>query len=195
MKGVTVLTGIPPREIDRSEILRYAGGGKDFGELKKMLDECLAEAIPEFSYRVCYQDFSIKVSENILDLGFCRAESASLTKNLLGCKKIILFAATVGIGIDRLIMKYGRISPAKGLIMQAIGAERIEALCDGFSEKIKEEGYALRPRFSPGYGDLPLSFQKKIFEVLEPENLIGLTLSNSFLMSPTKSVTAIIGII
>lgn len=189
-----VLTDIMPCEIDRGEVIRYAGGGKDEGELKKMLDECIAEALPLISYRVCYDEFDIKADGDLLDMGFCRAESASLAKNLFGCKKIILFAATVGIGIDRLIMKYGKISPAKGLMMQGVGAERIEALCDAFCEKMRCQGYILRPRFSPGYGDLSLSLQKEIFASLQPEKLIGLTLSESLLMSPTKSVTAIIGI-
>ena len=82
--------------------------------------------------------------------------------------------------------------------MQAIGAERIEALCDSLCEELKSslktEGKTSKPRFSPGYGDLPLSFQKDVFRVLEPEKRIGLTLNASLLMSPTKSVTAIIGI-
>ena len=120
--------------------------------------------------------------------------SSSLSKNLSGCKKIILFAATVGIGIDRLIMKYGKIYPVKGLMMQALGAERIEALCDAFVSEMEKTGQKMRPRFSPGYGDLPLEFQKEIFAALAPEKNIGLTLSASCLMSPTKSVTAIIGI-
>ena len=189
-----VLTDILPCEIDRGEVIRYAGGGKDCGELAKMLDECIAEASSVLSYRGCYKEFDINTEREMLDLGFCKVKSASLAKNLSGCKKIILFAATVGMGIDRLIMKYGKISPAKGLMMQAIGAERVEALCDAFSEKLKEKGYEIRPRFSPGYGDLPISLQKEIFASLQPEKLIGLTLSDSLLMSPTKSVTAIIGI-
>ena len=190
-----MLRDILPCEIDRGEIIRYAGGGKDERELKKMLDECIAEALPLLSYRACYKIFDIKMDEDMLDLGFCKVESASLAKNLSGCKKIILFAATVGIGIDRLIMKYGKVSPSKGLIMQAIGAERIEAFCDAFCEKMREKGYDTRPRFSPGYGDLPLEMQREIFKFLAPEKNIGLTLSSSCLMSPTKSVTAIIGII
>lgn len=192
--SAAVAMGVLPREINRAEVIRYAGGGKDTGELKKMLDECIAELSPLLSYRVCYKKFDIKTDGDLLDMGFCHTESALLAKNLSGCKSIVLFAATVGIGVDRLIMKYGKISPAKGLIMQAVGAERIEALCDAFSEKLEKEGFALRPRFSPGYGDLPLSLQKDIFNALSPEKLIGLTLSASLLMSPTKSVTAIIGI-
>ena len=52
----------------------------------------------------------------------------------------------------------------------------------------------LRPRFSPGYGDLPLELQKDVFRVLDCPRKIGLSLNESLLMSPSKSVTAIIGI-
>jgi 5-methyltetrahydrofolate--homocysteine methyltransferase len=55
-------------------------------------------------------------------------------------------------------------------------------------------GESLRPRFSAGYGDLPLEYQKKIFDLLDPHTQIGLTLNDSYLMSPSKSVTALIGV-
>lgn len=51
-----------------------------------------------------------------------------------------------------------------------------------------------RPRFSPGYGDLPLSAQREIFAVLDCGKRIGLMLNDSLLMSPSKSVTAFVGI-
>ena len=194
MKTSIVISDLLPSEIDRREVIRYAGGGKDLGELGKMLDECIAEAKSELDYRVCYREFEIKALGSLLDLEFSHVRSDSLAKNLSGCKKIILFAATVGIGIDRLIMKYGKISPAKGLMMQALGAERIEALCDAFVSEMEKTGYKMRPRFSPGYGDLQVDLQKEIFQALAPEKNIGLTISSSCLMSPTKSVTAIIGI-
>ena len=80
-------------------------------------------------------------------------------------------------------------------MFQAIGAERIEALCDAFCDDIsKEYNIAIKPRFSPGYGDLPLECQKDIFAVISPEKHIGLTLTDSMLMSPSKSVTAIVGL-
>jgi cobalamin-dependent methionine synthase I len=53
---------------------------------------------------------------------------------------------------------------------------------------------ALRPRFSPGYGDLPLELQTNLFKVLDCQHFIGLTLNDSMLMSPSKSVTAIVGL-
>ena len=194
MTGAVRICQVSVGEIDRREVIRYAGGGVDEGELSAVLDECTAEAMTVTCGRVCFRVLDVKRDGNALDLGFCRVESNALAKNLKGCERIILFAATVGLGIDRLIMKYGRISPFKGLIMQAIGAERIEAVCDSFCEGLQEKGYSLRPRFSPGYGDLPLELQTDIFRALSPEKNIGLTLSSSCLMSPTKSVTAIMGI-
>ena len=82
-------------------------------------------------------------------------------------------------------------------MMQAIGAERIESLCDVFceelSQELQEEGY-LTSRFSPGFGDLPLTIQHDVFRVLDCSRKIGLTLNESLLMSPSKSVTAFAGI-
>ena len=97
--------------------------------------------------------------------------------------------------IDRLILKNTVVSPTKSVIFDAVGSEQIEALCDTFCEYIKEEKNAeITPRFSAGYGDLPLLFQREIFKILGCEKNIGLTLNSSLIMSPNKSVTAIFGI-
>ena len=132
-----------------------------------------------------------------LDLGFTVTHSRDLQKNLKGCCRIILFGATVGLELDRLIARYGRLSPSKALCFQAIGAERIESLCNAFNDEIdeifREQGMYTRPRFSPGYGDLPINMQKDIFAALDCPRKIGLSLNESLLMSPSKSVTAIIG--
>lgn len=177
------------------EILRYAGCKEECGEISALLSECITEAKSELTYKVCYCELPVKIIENFCDFGVMSAKSEKLSLNLKNCERVILFAATIGVGIDRLINKYGRISPSKAIMLQAIGAEQIEALCDRFCEDIKGEYNAdLRPRFSPGYGDLPLLAQKDIFNLLEPERKIGLTLNSSLIMSPTKSVTAFVGI-
>ena len=182
----------PP--LDRREILRYAGARELPREQEALLDACLAETLPLLSYKACWRFFPVAEKDGLLDLGFTAVKSASLAENLKGCSQILLFAATVGIGTDRLVAKYGRISPVKALFCQAIGAERIEALCDAFCSGIEGECGKLRPRFSPGYGDLPLEMQWEIFQVLDCPRRIGLTLTESLLMSPTKSVTAIAGL-
>ncbi len=185
-------------EFNKKEILRYSGCKNENDEIRRLIGDCLEECKDKFIYKVCFREFDISFGKDYIDLSFAKSVSKDLRKNLDGCFKIILFAATVGIDADRLIMRYSRSMPAKALIFQAIGAERIETLCDLFNADMEQtvsgQGLYLRPRFSPGYGDLPLDIQKDIFNVLDCRRKIGLTLNESLLMSPTKSVTAIIGI-
>lgn len=185
-------------KINKKEILRYMGCKNNTEDIDSLIDDCLHETLSKLSYKVCYRQFAICQNENSLNLSFMTINSHDLSKNLKGCENIIVFAATIGIEVDRLISKYGKISPAKSLCIQAIGAERIESLCNTFNNDIKsqlaEKNLFTRPRFSPGYGDLPLTVQKDFFRVLDCTRKIGLSLNDSLLMSPSKSVTAIIGI-
>lgn len=187
-----------PPEINRREIFRYAAMAEPSAEVDALLDELIREASAVLDYRVCYSEVPVCFDENGIDFGFCRTASKNLCKNLSGCGSAIVFAATVGIGLDRLIAKYRAVSPAKALLLDAFGAERVESLCDAFSEEVKTAKDVLskicRPRFSPGYGDLPLIMQKDIFALLDCPRRIGVSLNESLLMSPSKSVTAIIGI-
>ena len=180
------------------EILRYAGAKNPSVQEQELLQNCLAEAENRFRYHVCWGRFPIHMTENGLNLSFTETKSKGLQKNLFDCQEIIVFAATIGLDIDRLIHRYSRLSPAKALFFQAIGTERIESLCDAFcadtARQLQAEGKNLKPRFSPGYGDLPLSMQTDIFQVLDCSRKIGLSLNDSLLMTPSKSVTAIIGI-
>lgn len=168
-------------------------------ELESLLEECLCEVEGQLAYRVCEREFPVALCGDVLNLGFAETRSADLKANLTGCCGIVLFAATVGIALDRLIAKYSRISPARAVMLQAIGAERIESLCDVFqrelAERMEARGCMLRPRFSPGYGDFPLAMQKPIFDALDCPRKIGVSLNESLLMSPSKSVTAVIGFV
>ena len=187
----------PP--VNQREILRYIGA-KDASvstELDGMIRECLAEAEKKLTYKVLYGEFELKVGKSIM-LADIEINSESLKKNLSGCDSAFLFAASVGIEIDRLIARYSAISPARALVFDGIGAERIESLCDAFCREMAEnkarEGYVLRPRFSAGYGDFGIEVQKDIFRLLDCPRKIGLSLTDSMLMSPSKSVTAVIGV-
>ncbi len=184
--------------INKKEIMRYMSSQGGGDEILGLVDECLTEVREMLQYKVCYAILTAETDSNIISLSCGQITSRNLAKNLSGCDKAIIFAATIGIGIDRLISKYSRLSPAKALCLQAIGAERVEALCNDFCEKMESEfqgkGEKLRPRFSPGYGDLPLETQKMIFSLLDCPKRIGVTLGDTLLMSPSKSVTAFIGI-
>lgn len=202
MSTVTVIEyssqDFPERIFSRREILRYMGCSASSTETESLIDKGISQIEGKLCYKVVYSQFPIKAEGKVLDLGFAKVESQDLSKALYGCDSIILFAATIGLEIDRLILKYGRISPSLAVCLQAIGTEHIEALCNEFclemKRKLATDGKHLTPRFSAGYGDLPLDLQRQIFSALRCEKSIGLTLNDSLLMSPTKSVTAIIGI-
>ena len=198
MIGTVLTQNFDAPQICREEIFRYIRAGKAEKETSALVESCLKEAIPRLHFQVCYREFPIALCGEVLDLGFTMTSSDSLKKALFGCDSLVLFAATIGVEIDRLILKYSSTSPAKALIFQGIGAERVESLCDRFVEEMKKikhgEGKSLCPRFSPGFGDVSLEMQKDIFRVLDCSRKIGLTLNESLLMSPSKSVTALIGV-
>lgn len=171
--------------ICEKEILRYAGCKDAQDQIAELLNSCLDEVSGKLSYSICYSTLDVSVENDVCDFGVFCAQSSDLAKSLKGQKKVILFAATLGVEIDRLIKKYSKISPSRALMFQAIGTEQIEALCDAFCNDM-----GLGCRFSPGYGDLSLDVQTKIFDVLNCTKYIGVSLNNSLLMSPSKSVTA-----
>ncbi len=187
----------PAPPFNKKEILRYAGA-KESSEFDTLIDECISEVKDKLCYKVCFEIFEISRNEADTDLGFAKTSSLAVKKKLDGCCAVLLFAATVGTEIDRLVARCAKISPTKALFINAIGAERTEALCNAFCDNIKtefsREGYDTGTRFSPGYSDFPLDIQKKIFEVLDCPRKIGLSLNESLLMSPSKSVTALVGI-
>ncbi len=188
---------LPP--VDTREVLRYAKAGQEMPPATAaILQEVLEEGASFLSTgRVCFLECPLQVSAPQIVFGeLLETTSADLSKNLDGCFQAVLFGATIGIELDRRIAKYGLVSPTKALFFQALGAERIEALCDVFCNDIaaSHPEMAPRPRFSPGYGDLPLEFQQSLFRVLDAPRQIGLTLNESLQMSPSKSVTAILGL-
>lgn len=198
MRSSVFVRSYAPADFNRAEIFRYAGVKKADSSMTELLEQCLDECKDCFSYNVCYTELPVDFDGELIRFGGIKTLSGSLGAALGGCKRVVVFAATVGIGIDRLIKKYSLSSPSKAVVLQAIGAERIESLCDAFCDDLKSEfsakGLSLKPRFSAGYGDFSLEYQREIFALLDNGRRIGLCLNDSLLMSPTKSVTAIIGL-
>ena len=185
--GVTVISMPEPR-VDREEILRYAGAG-DGGDVREKLDSVLDALLPRLVYRVCFAETPVDADGPRVGLGFSSVFSAELGRRLAGCDGAVIFAATVGFEPD-ILARAERFDPLRALLVHGAGAERVESLCDAFCRSLGD-GYV--PRFSPGYGDLPLSFQRDIFDFLNPQKYIGVVLNEKIIMSPSKSVTAIVG--
>lgn len=184
--------------ISRQEIRRYLGMGNAVHEdTEKLIDECvpLVEQAAEIKY--AYRVFDLEWKDGYPIIAGTLITSNDLADSLRSCECAAIMSATLGSGVDRLIQKYEHISMAYASVMQACASALIEDAVDEAAKKIKEYaasmGYFVKPRYSPGYGDLPLENQKLIFSLINLPKEIGVTLNKSLIMSPSKSVTAYIG--
>ena len=159
------------------------------------LQECLKAAKGAAQCRAVWRRYPLVRDGNTLDLGFAKTDSRDLKKHLAGCGEILLFACTAGAETDRWIARAKLQSPAKGLLMHAIGTQQVEGGCDRLCGRLAERfpDRQMTDRFSPGYGDLPLALQRNVMDALDCGQILGITLTDSLLMTPSKSVTAIIG--
>lgn len=205
-KGMAVSMELDISHVNRREIYRYLGyrGQIPDETVCCMIEEVLQELLRVIKPRNLYQSYECKVKGSEIRLwneaqdGAVVFYSQKLADNLAQCEKVILLAATLGIEADKQLQRYEIMNMAKASVTQACGAACMEAYCNLIQEQVREQQLAdsfyLRPRFSPGYGDLSLEAQKVIFDCLQCSKRLGLTLTDSLLMYPTKSVTAFIGI-
>ena len=186
---------------NRAEVYRYLGyrGNMPDDRMIQVVEQCINELIKESSPKFVCKELNILIeNQGKIQLSDIEIVSKNLSKNLAGCEKVILFAATLGVGADRLISRAAVAKPSEMLIYQAASAAMIEAFCNYNNSRLKREyesgGSFLRPRFSPGYGDFSLGHQKDILQILNAAKIAGITLTESLLMMPSKSVTAVIGV-
>lgn len=182
------------------EAVRYLGYGKHAVD-----DQTLGLIADSFgslrtlsSRKSVYRIFDLEQEDGeTVRFGSLTVKSKSLGKNLRGCDKIVLFGATLGIGVDQLLSRTSKTDMAKTVVLQACAAALLEEYCDECQDRIRQEmeseGRYLRPRFSPGYGDFPIECQRDLVRMLDCAKSIGLTLTESCMMAPSKSVTAVIG--
>ena len=182
-------------EIDKKEAMRYMGirSAVSDGELDALYDECLALYSEAAFFKAVSANVRVRSDGENVDLGFFVFKSKCLSLNLRGKDEAVIFAATSGAGVDRLIMKYSKTERAKALVIDAIASAGIEAFCDRVNEKLAD-GRATSSRYSPGYGDLSLDVQPYLLDYLDAQRKLGIVLNERLFMTPTKSVTAIFGV-
>lgn len=189
-------------KVNIKEVYRYLGfrGESPEDEIAEKVRTSIDEVVEASQPRAIYERYPLELfdGEEDLAIGGVSFKSRDLKLNLKGCQYVYLMGATIGIGVDRLIARASVGDMTKATIYQAAGAAYVEEYCDYINEEIRkkalEEGMVLRPRFSPGYGDFALENQKDIFRLLNLSKHTGISLSDSMLMSPSKSVTAVIGV-
>lgn len=196
------MCGADGLDVDLNEIYRYMGvkGEGADSETEQLALNALKEVIAGSKPCAVYTLSDIKrdVQNNSLDLGFGSFCSRDVSKYLSSCEKAVIFAATIGIHTDRLVSRYEYISPVKALAVNSAGTALIEAFCDYLCLFLKREyndaGLKSVSRFSAGYGDFPLECQRGLLEMLRADKILGISLDDSLLMTPAKSVTAVVGL-
>lgn len=189
-------------EIAEEEILRYLGyrGGRPDQATAQMITECLAELKAVMRKGVVYQRYPLEKQGDRISLAGTNLTiySKDLSRHLQRADQCLLLAATLGLGPDQRIATYARLDLTRALVLDACATAAIEALCDETQNmlltEVAGEGYGLTRRYSPGYGDLSITLQKAILEVLRAYPRIGLTVNEGYILLPRKSVTAFIGL-
>lgn len=188
-------------EIDWKEARRYLGlhrpGGRVDPGLEGELLSCGRELTAAARPRAVWRAFPLTLGEGGVSCAGMEIPSAYLRRHLDGCTGVYLFAATLGAETDRLLRRSAVSGVSRAVILQACAASLLEAYCDECCARLAEEaageGAFLRPRFSPGYGDFSVVFQRPLLEALEAAKRIGLGVTETMMLTPTKSVTALVG--
>ncbi len=182
------------------EAVRYLGYGRNAADDRTLalINDAFAELDRSAAPKSVCRIFDLEqTADGRIRIGTMEIKSTSLSRNLKGCGSVVLFGATLGEETDRLIRRWSVTDMAKAVVLQACAAAVLEEYCDAQQKKIGQElessGLYLRPRFSPGYGDFDISYQAPIMRMLDCAKTIGLTMTDGFMMTPTKSVTALIG--
>lgn len=188
-------------EIKSSEVYRYLGyrNIKKDPQIDELIESCKKEVLEVSSMKHFYRRFPLELLEDdVVKIEELCITSKSLSKNLRGCSEVIMFIATLGPEVDRVLARYSRVQVARALVFQAVAAAAIESYCNKCQREIErsleEEKLFLRTRFSPGYGDVKLEVQKDFLSKIDSVKKVGVILNEGGLMIPEKSVSAFMGI-
>jgi len=190
--------------INRDDIKRYLSAKGEIPlDWQKLIEEVIVETLALISpiYAVIHD--AVVEEGAVLSLKSYDVElnSKDLARQLSQSSEIWILVATLGHEIERKIKYYFAANPTRGIIMDACGSAIIEAFCDVIEEELMTNDRLLNGkaiphftmRFSPGYGDLDLYYQKKLFDVFDFTKKTGIHLSTGSLMIPQKSVLFIVG--
>ena len=167
-------------------------------ELRARVERVAAELSESLQPKYLYRAFPIERTEQ----GVCLAGSGVTLPGTLAAKMLaesdtaLLLACTLGMEFERRLRARERRDMGEAVILDACGSAWVESGCDRAEREIagRFPGRFLTDRFSPGYGDLPLALQPAVLAALDAEKRLGIHVGGSFLMTPSKSVTAVIGV-
>ena len=178
--------------INQNELALRLKTGREYES--ELLKKCRKRFNETVSYRCACIRIPVDLSEeNVCKFDFAQVHSKNLYRNLQGCKEVFVLAVTTGIAVDRLLARLNITSQAEHFVTDGLSSAAIESFCDYVSD-ILSENLKCASRFSAGYGDFSIEFQKPLLERLSAAETLGITLNSAYLMTPVKSITAIMGI-
>ena len=187
---------------DKKTVMRRMGAQKAQlqEELESGIDALIKEA--QSVFRVKGKALTVAVnhlSEGVLEIGGEPVASASLAKMMRDCKAAYLMCATIPErDVARINAAISGGEGVKALVFDAYASECVDGALDVImsrkNEALRRTGQKLtKHRFSAGYGDLNIAYQKLFFDMLDMSTM-GVVLNDKYLLSPEKSVIAIAGV-
>ena len=189
--------------VDRAEVLRYLGyhGQALTHELDERVDATVQRCLSVAKPRASLASFEVRsVTDDAVELAgtVLRLTGHDIAAHLADATEVVLFAVTIGVDVDRELRRLSLVDPAEQVIFDSAATALVERAADAADAHARAyvagQGSYASWRFSPGYGDLPLSVQRDFLATLDATRQLGITLTPSNLMIPTKSVTAIVGV-
>lgn len=182
----------------RDEAVRYMGAKKGDQAAGVLADVAYLKLRNEVRAKNCWQLFDCAVDATgvTLPVNGMRFASKNLARHLQGCRQLVVLAATLGSNADIVLRRLSLLNVAEAAAAQAVCAALIESYCDEVQLEIAAavQSLHLKARFSPGYGDWQLQDQRKLLALVDCGKKIGLTLTDGYMLTPVKSVTAVIGL-
>ena len=183
--------------ISRNETLQYLGwlGSPIPDELEDEITRCENRILETARPRAVWRLFDLLPDGSLAGTLF-RPEGHDVPELLKDCTQVILMAVTLGGEAERLLLSAQARSMGDAVILDAAAGAAVENVCDNLCRDLEARFSPrfLTDRFSPGYGDFPFSQQRAFFDLLDITRRIGVSLTESGLMLPQKSVTALLGI-
>ena len=177
-------------KLNKAEAVRYLGGAgiSLTYRMDVLMNECEKEILKTAQPRFVYIEKDLPCEQLM--------KGKDIENHLAGCEKAVVMCATLGAEVDKLIRISQIADMAKAVVMDSLASVAIEQVCCKVDELIAEKykDYNMTFRFSPAYGDYPIEMQRLILDMLDAPRKAGLCTNDSFLLVPSKSVTAVMGL-
>lgn len=186
--------------INQREALRYLRYGSNVPDdnIQSVIDRCEKELLAVINPRYTYKVFDISDNNNNIHLNGCKLilKGNDITNHLNGCIKAVLMCATLSADTDKLIRNTQINNMTEAVILDSLASVCTEQLCDEVEKEIHDKfpQYFHTWRYSAGYGDFPIDIQSDFISILDAQKRIGLCVTSSGMLTPKKSVTAVIGL-